>query len=195
MDRPVLKTHSVIAKMCVLVIGLVLAFLFFAVCPPSENSDYVGCYRPVAERILAGHGITDVDGRPATRYPLGYPLFIAACYVIADSVDIDREQGMLWVQVFIYALSGVLIYLMAERVFAHVIPCGVATIFWLINPFNLWLLKQVNSEIPFILFLYLALWLTLHCITIDHAPTTAKSSCNRLLIIGLCIGIFSGIRC
>jgi hypothetical protein len=194
MAQPVFKTHSVISTLCVFLGGLVIGSLFIAVCPLSENTDYLGFYRPIAERILDGHGVTHPNDQPATRYPPGYPIFIAACYAATDIVGMDREQGILCLQAMLYGISGVLIFMMAEKLYPRqAIPCLLAAILWLCNPINLLLLKQPNSEIPFIAFFYLALWLTLGCITDNHTKGGKPPPWQCMLTMGLFIGILSGI--
>lgn len=61
--------------------SILITLLFWNIVPASlqanESSDYIYFYEPVAQNLLAGHGLTTANGEFATAYPPGYPLLLA----------------------------------------------------------------------------------------------------------------------
>lgn len=121
-------------------------------------SDYQSSYAPTARHFLAGHGWINAKGKPAVRYPPGFPLLLAGLFQMTRWTGTSER---LWLQMFTLLAMGltcVLFYGLARMVVsgkAALIAAGL----WMTYPFHLWLTKQPNSEIPFFPLLYGALFL------------------------------------
>lgn len=119
----------------------------------NENSDYWTFYKPVGEQILAGNGVVDAGGRLATRYPPGYPAVIAFIFAFARLLGITQTTAIEIFDVVLATFSAILVFEIARTIFG--LSVAYITFFlWLTYPANLWLMKQPNSETPFI-FLFL----------------------------------------
>ena len=145
------------------VAGVALAgqLLFLAVLPDhyrvNENADFVTFYEPVAEAMLAGEPWQTPEGRPAVRYPPGYPLFLAVIFGIADLLPGSRHFWMVFSNVWLAALGAIFHHLAARRWLS---PAGAwwASALWLSYLPFLWLSKQPNSEMPFLVALFATFW-------------------------------------
>jgi 4-amino-4-deoxy-L-arabinose transferase-like glycosyltransferase len=143
--------------------SVLVTLLFWAILPSSfsfnESSDYATHYEPVARSLLAGNGFT-IANVPATRYPPGYPMLLAAVFGLAQLTGLP-EGVMLSIFILLcVGSSSVLVYLLSSSIWgprrALISPLAFMT-----YPFFLWTTKQPNSEIPFILVLlgaFLLFW-------------------------------------
>ena len=138
---------------------------------PHEGGDYLASYEPVAENILQGKGIVDAQGRIATLYPPGYPLILAMIFVAADVTGTHHVTLVRIVNVITMAASALLVFLMAELMFSTRVGI-ISTVLWMSYPFNLWLISQPNSEVPFILLAYLGIWVFAFAIARGCFPLT-----------------------
>lgn len=118
-----------------------------------ESTDYAAFYEPVARHILAGEGIT-IHGRLATRYPPGFPVFLAAVFRAGDACGVDRGTAVLAANVFLAGLAALLLFRVGRMAFNDR-AAFVAAALWATYPFNLWLGKQPNTE-PLYIPLFLA---------------------------------------
>jgi 4-amino-4-deoxy-L-arabinose transferase-like glycosyltransferase len=143
----------------------------------NQNSDYDAFYGPVAAHILAGQGITDNSGRLSTLYPPGFPALLAGIFWLSDVAHVDRLSGVAVFNCLCMATCSILIFSIAKAVFSFRIAC-IAALFWSFYPFHLWLAKQPNSEVPFLIFFVAAEWLWLR-----RMPVTLSTSaiCGALL--------------
>jgi len=124
----------------------------------NEASDYFAFYEPQARNLLAGRGFAHTDGSPATEYPPGHPLILAGILGMSHWLHL-REEIMLSVFAAVgMGLSSVLIFLLARLLWGSG-PALIAALLWMTYPFALWLTKQPNSEISFIVAFYAALLL------------------------------------
>jgi hypothetical protein len=129
----------------------------------NENSDYIGFYSPVAHNILAGDGITVHGGAPAIRTPPGYPLVLAGLFGVARLLNLSEDVAILALACVAMGVCSVLLYAIARSVWGAA-PALAAPLMWMTYPFALWLTKQPNSEIPFLVAFYGAFavfWFTL----------------------------------
>ena len=124
----------------------------------NQSSDYIRFYEPVAQNILSGKGMIDAGGNLAIRYPPGYPLILSMVFGLADCTGTDRLGLIAIFNVLTTAVSCFLVFLVAELVFAPRVGL-ISSLIWITYPFNLWLIKQPNSEVPFILLLYFGIWI------------------------------------
>ncbi len=155
-DRPLWLGIVVVAA-----VALAGQLLFLAVLPDhyrvNENADFVTFYEPVAEAMLSGNPWQTPEGRPAVRYPPGYPLFLAAIFGVADHFPGSRHFWMVLSNVLLAVLAAIFHHLTALR---WLNPAGAwwASALWLSYLPFLWLSKQPNSEMPFLVVLFAAFW-------------------------------------
>ncbi len=120
--------------------------------------DYQAFYRPVAVNLLDGYGLVDSRGKPALRYPPGYPLILAGVFKVADALHISERHVAGALILACAGLSSVFIFLMARALWglpaALLAPAGFLT-----YPPFLWLTLQPHVELPFIAVLYAGLWI------------------------------------
>lgn len=120
------------------------------------GNDYVSFYEPVAENILQGKGIS-LEGGLDLRYPPGYPIFLSAIFALAKILGVDKLGLIVFFNAILASLSACFLFLIAEIIFTKRIAL-IASFLWLSYPFNLWFLRNPNSEAPFILLLFMAIW-------------------------------------
>ncbi|MCB1004912.1 MAG: glycosyltransferase family 39 protein [Acidimicrobiales bacterium] len=72
-----MSDRRIVLGLFLLAFGLVVAVHLVAPSSSVEATDYDEWYRPIAEAIRAGDGLS-LDGQPAVRYPPGYPALLAA---------------------------------------------------------------------------------------------------------------------
>lgn len=152
----------------------------------NQSTDFVEFYEPVAQNILAGKGIVDNSGNLSTRYSPGYPLILSILFGLAEGIGIIDLKLIVIFNIVVTAISCFLIYLIAGRTFNSRIGL-IASLIWLTYPFNLWLIKQPNSEIPFLFFLYFGIWLFVFAIN-------RKYSAFLLFTVGIVFAIAALIR-
>jgi hypothetical protein len=84
-------------------------------------------------------------------------------------------------------LSSTLLFLLASQVFD--LRLGfISALLWMTYPFNLWLTKQPNSEIPFMVLFFASVFLVWRCLT------AATPRWGEVLMGGLLIGAAALIR-
>jgi 4-amino-4-deoxy-L-arabinose transferase-like glycosyltransferase len=125
---------------------------FLALLPNSyktnDNSDYLVFYAPVAQNIVAGHGLV-MDGKLPSRYPPGFPAFLAGVFYAADHLSLNRDTAITVSNILATALGCVLVFFVTISIFSDRVAL-IAALLWMTYPFDLWLVKQPNSEVPFI---------------------------------------------
>lgn len=134
-----------------------LTVLFFQMAYPVpeliQGTDYDAFYEPVARRLVDGHGLVFADGTPATRYPPGYPIVVAAILAVAAHWDLSATAVFRAAAMLCVGLVAVFLHLVARTVWAPVPAIGAALI-WMTYPGVLWLTMQRSSELSFAVFLY-----------------------------------------
>ncbi|MEM9553871.1 MAG: hypothetical protein AAGC60_06415 [Acidobacteriota bacterium] len=115
----------------------------------NESADYRSFYEPVARALLDGGPLVDPEGQPAVRYPIGFPALLAVVFGVGRIVG----EGLA-LQLFTLACVGAtaaLVHRLALRF------CGgrrdaalFGALAWCGYPPYLWLAKQPNSELPFL---------------------------------------------
>jgi hypothetical protein len=169
--------------------GIMATLMFRAALPGwarvSENSDFDAFYEPVARRILSGQGITQGDGAIGTRYPPGYPMILAGVFATAHALRIDEEVCSAAFTAGCVGLATALVLALARRCwrgqFVWLAPTGFAT-----YPLVLWLTKQPNSEVPFVVPLYAA--------ALFMFLTVERRSRSSAVMCGLLLGVATLIR-
>ncbi|MCB1017172.1 MAG: glycosyltransferase family 39 protein [Acidimicrobiales bacterium] len=119
----------------------------------NEGSDYLAFYRPVAGQLADGDGLVTEEGEAATRYPPGYPVVLAATFVVADVAGLARDSLVTPLTIGLTATAGLLLHLVARRVLDRRHAWATSAV-WLGYPLLLWTAKQPNSEIPYLVALY-----------------------------------------
>ena len=142
--------------MMVFVASILATLVFWTILPArfliNESTDYKTFYEPVARNILAGHGFVLENGDPAIRYPAGYPVLLAGVFGLSGVLKIPEDVLLSAFILFNMGLTSVFVFWLARSVWgprAAVISAFV----WMTYPCALWLMKQPNSEIPFMPFL------------------------------------------
>jgi len=167
--------------------------LFLFLLPESwrsnESSDYIYLYEPLARNLVAGNGYVDVDSSNtlATYYPPGYPAILALLFFISKLFSISEGLVLTGFIVISSALSVVIVYEIAAR-FTNIKSGILASFLWMTYPFFLWLTKQPNSEIIFMVFLLSA------CMLLFSTACFQKTRQAPYFFSGVLLGIAILIR-
>jgi len=165
-----------------------LFLIFFKNIGPSQQlvpgTDYLNFYEPVANNILQGKGIP-VKEDLGTRYPPGYPIFLAIIFKLSQLIGINKMALIIIFNAIITAIGCCFLFLLADSIFGKSIAL-ISSILWLSYPFNLWLIKNPNTEVPFILFFYFALWI--------YVLAFKGRSFKLFLLSGILLGFAALIR-
>jgi hypothetical protein len=144
----VIKRQTLLA----LLLPVACTLTFWVVLPAayrvSESSDFASFYEPVAQRILAGQGITTESGAVAMRYPPGYPVVLAATIGAGRAVGLPEERALDALALVCVALASLFLHLIARDLWSGwsaMLPSAA----WSTYPLALWLTKQPNSELVF----------------------------------------------
>lgn len=182
---------TILLCLLLIIISITVNILFFLVLPDglriNQSVDYRNYYEPVARNLLAGKGLTLTDGAAAIGYTPGYPIILACLFAASEFLGISEE---IIIKVFILicmAITSVFVFLLAGTLLRP-LRAAIASIIWITYPPILWIGKQPNSEIPFLLFFYgslLILW---------HGLSHGKYSPLRYFIAGILIGIAILVR-
>lgn len=136
--------------------SILVTITFWRVLPNSfrlnEGSDYFEYYEPLARNVLAGHGLV-LNGQPDISHPPGYPLVLAGVFKVSQALRIGEERGLAAFAALCMALVSILIFYLARAVWG-VLPAIISSLLWMTYPFALWLTKQPNSELPFMVVFY-----------------------------------------
>lgn len=139
--------------LCSLLAVLAFGRLIPATAQVNEASDYIYFYEPVARNLAAGNGLVTNAGAPATHYPPGYPLLLAATFKFAGWLSVSQETTNLCLTLLCHALAAVFLFLLARKLWNNW-AASIAVLAWISYPPILWLTKQPNSEIPFMAVFY-----------------------------------------
>ena len=148
------------------------------------GTDYLGYYEPVAESISQGKGIP-IKEEIAIRYPTGYPLILSGLFSFSRFLGLEKSVTIFVFNVFITAFATCFLFLFVKSIFNKKIAL-ISAILWASYPFNLWLTKNPNTEVPFILLFYIALW--------QYVLGIQRHSLKFFFISGTLIGFVSLIR-
>lgn len=170
-----------------LAIELVFLFVYGKVGPAQQQipaTDYLKVYEPVADNILAGKGIV-LDGEISIQSPPGYPLFLAGIFEFTRLTGWERLGSITVFNLILVALGACLLFLIAELVFDKRIALP-ASLLWMSYPFSLWFIKNPNTEVPFLFFLFLAV--------LFYFLAKKGSRPGLVLLAGIFLGIVALIR-
>jgi len=178
-----------------------LTFLFFLknVGPPQHRvpgTDYRVYYGPIADSILQGEGITR-EGKVIGGIPPGYPVILSGIFLFSHLTGINKLDSIVIFNVIVTASACIFLFLIAELIFNREIAL-IASFLWMSYPFNLWFIKNPNTEVPFILFLYLGIWLYILAIRGQNANRNPallrKKYIGLTFLAGFILGLSSLVR-
>jgi 4-amino-4-deoxy-L-arabinose transferase-like glycosyltransferase len=123
-----------------------------------DATDYISYYDPVSRNLLNGVGFIRPDGTPAINNPPGYPIVLAGVFSFARILRLPENLVFSAFVLICMGLSSLFVFLLAQKIWG--IRGGwVSALFFMTYPFILWLTKQPNSEIPFMVAFYASLYL------------------------------------
>ncbi|HMN61959.1 MAG TPA: glycosyltransferase family 39 protein [Anaerolinea sp.] len=170
----------------VFISSILITSLFLLLLPKNwkvnESTDYSSFYEPVARNILAGKGYTRSGDSIDSFYPPGYPLILAMVFGLSKALYIPENVMITVFQVILTTVSVVLIFHLAQKV-TNTKAALIAALVWMTYPFQLWLTKQPNSEIPFMAILFSG------CAILFSASCFQICKKSPYLISGLFIGL------
>ncbi len=183
------NSRSLLAFIFIFSVICSLIFLsFFRNIGPSEHqvpaSDYIYLYEPVANNILEGKGIT-LEGKVPFVAGLGYPVILSGIFWLSHVIGVGRLDLIVVFNVLFAGLAGVFFYLLVNEIFKKRIAV-IASFLWLTYPFFLWLLKNPNTEMPFLPLLFAGLWL--------YVTALKRKSFKFFFLAGLILGLASSVR-
>lgn len=185
MRRP---TGRVAVELFVVALGAVLVALAFrAVLPPglaaNQSSDFHHFYEPAARSLLAGEGLT-VGGAPLERFPPLFPLLLAAVFALAAATPLSEAAALATFELACFGAAAALVGALAARLWGRR-GALLAVAAWITFPLLLWLTKQPNSELPFLVLLYGAVWL--------FWATVRAASPRSAVVSALACGLVAGL--
>ncbi|MSR84245.1 MAG: hypothetical protein EXS58_15200 [Candidatus Latescibacteria bacterium] len=143
-----------------LLLGLgLLAFLLAAwtfdpkLALSGDNTEFM----TLARSLVQGKGLSYIslpDPKPATKYPFGFPLMLAPLEWLAPG----NWAAMNWLVVLLFAASIPVIYLLARESLGR-LPALLVALWCATLPLLLDYSHQVMSEVPYLFFSLLSLWL------------------------------------
>jgi hypothetical protein len=191
--RPVLFPSS---AMAIFFASILITLFFWTILPSSyrvnESSDYYDIYEPMARNIIHNGSLTISDKGSGLYYspgyyPPGYPFLLAALFGSAKILNIPDQVLLDGFLLLSTGVSTVLLFVIARGVWGPM-AAAIASLMWATYPFALWLTKQPNSEIPFLVTFYtgfLAFW---------RALLNQRRTSMMCFVAGFCIGIAMLIR-
>lgn len=170
-----------------LAIGKVFVLAFPSNINLNVNTDYFTDYEPTAENILNGRGIAGADGQLETRYPPGYPFFLVVAYKVGDVFHLDREKVIVGFNLITGAASSLFVYLTIELLFG----ASIALLTWFLWTSyipGLVTMLLPNSEVPFMLFFFAAVW------AFCFGAYGGRASARTGVFAGLFLGVAALVR-
>ena len=150
------ERSPIYAGVAVFCLSIAITSIFWAALPrqfsANESTDYKGFYKPVAENIAQGNGVT-LDGTLPTKFPPGYPFVLAGIFKLCNWLHVSEDTGSMLVNLIGMALVSLLLFCLGNVMFGQAAGL-LGAVLWMTYPFALWLTKQPNSEVPFMIFLY-----------------------------------------
>jgi len=128
-----------------------------------------------------------LNGSIPTRYPPGYPLVLASLFATARLTGLPEQFFLSALAALAMGVSSALLFATAHSVWG-LKAALVSGVGWMSYPFALWLTKQPNSEIPFIVLLYAAFY------ALWHSADSGRRLLRLALLAGLLIGFATLIR-
>jgi 4-amino-4-deoxy-L-arabinose transferase-like glycosyltransferase len=150
------------AELSVFLASVVILILFWTLLPNSlrenESSDYLLFYEPVARNILHGRGFMLPGGEFALKYPPGYPVLLAGMFAIAKYTGVSETIAVAVFMSLCMGMSSVILYRFSVDIWGTRFT-WITPLLFMTYPLVLWLVKQPNSEIPFMTSFYGCIYL------------------------------------
>jgi len=150
---PIASRYSVVVFLFAFAMVTAFRMLLPADAQSNESTDYRVLYEPLARNLAAGAGYRMPDGTLSLAVPPGFPLYLAGIFTIARLSGMSEEFALSIATAICIGLTSVLVFRIARQVWGDRSALGVALIFST-YPLLLWMTKQPNSEVPFLLPLY-----------------------------------------
>ncbi len=180
-----------------LIVGIFLAsvfcslifLIFFKNIGPVEHrhpgTDYLTWYKPIADNILKGEGIT-VKGNYIFYIAPGFPVILSGVFAISQLTGIDELDLVVVLNIILTAVSSCFLFFIAKEIFNKKIAL-IASFLWMSYPFNLWFIKNPNTEAPFISLLFAGV--------LFYILTLKRKKLRFAFLGGVILGLSSLIRC
>ena len=128
---------------------LAIAYCIRAIVPSPyakiRSPDYHNHYKPVAENILAGHGLVMPNGSFFVRCPPGHSTFLAAIWFVADRVNVSRDSLTEFVITLMHVTTAVLLAWAASRFWG--MKWGILfAILWTAYPLSILYIPNFGSD-------------------------------------------------
>ena len=173
----------------VLIMSALVSVVFLKALPErfrhNEETDYFVSYEPIARNLLAGRGVSRDGEHLATEYPPGYSLILAGIYTASNLLGVSEDAALSAFAVICMALVSMFVFLLA-RMFWGTLPALLSALAWMTYPFALWLTKQPNSELPFMVALYGGLVLFWYALS-RRLPARCYFLCGIVLGVAMMI--------
>jgi hypothetical protein len=177
-----LAAHAFLAFCCT--IGLNLGFQrAFPVA--NESVDFRTFYDPAARSLLAGDGYP-LGGDTSLSYPPGFPLVLAGVYWVAGQTAVTDTTALTAMALLCMGAGAVFVFLIARLMWESHWALAAA-VAWSAYPLNLWLAKQPNSELVFLVPYYGAVYMGLRA-------SLAREPVGRGLVAGFLSGAAMLVR-
>lgn len=190
---PGITARPWLASLGVFVASLMAVLVFWTVVPASWQAepvtDYEKFYEPVARGLIQGRGLWHSDGSPALRYPPGYPVVLAGVFALARLAGVSEQLAMDVFVLVAFGLTTVLLHGFSRLVWGPRLALITAAV-WMTYPVALWLTRQPNSELPFMVVVFGGVLL---CATTITSPSPS-SGAPRYLAAGFLTGVAMLIR-
>jgi 4-amino-4-deoxy-L-arabinose transferase-like glycosyltransferase len=167
--------------------SLIFLSFFKNVGPPEHGvpgTDYFVYYEPIANNILQGKGIT-VEGRVYPSVSPGFPVFLSGIFALSQFTGIEKLDLIVVFNVILTAFACCFLYLIAKEIFNKKIAL-ISSFLWMSYPFNLWFLKNPNTEVPFIPLLYAGI--------LFYILILKRKDLKFALLAGITLGLASLVR-
>ena len=165
------------------------SFLLFATArrPMPLSPDYSVFYAPLAHSLLEGRGYRIPSGDASVVYPPGYSILLAGLFAVSGATDLPEGALIMGFNVLCGTTAAALLLLIGESALGRR-PALLGTLVWITYPLAVWLTGIPNTELPFMVLFYLAVFLVLRGI-LRRSPLQIPS-----LAAGFLIGLGSLIR-
>ena len=162
--------------------------VFFRNLGPVEHrvpgTDYFVRYAPIARQILDGQGIPLQKDDVVTGTP-GYPLFLLPIFALSKILRVDELGLIVFSNAIVTAFGACFLFLLTADLFSKKIAF-ITSLLWSVYPLNLWFIKNPNTEVPFMLLFFIAIWLHLKGANARHLL--------NFFLVGILLGLALLVR-
>jgi hypothetical protein len=185
------ERRELVALAVIVAVGVALriAWCVYAARPPVGLHD-PGFYRLYGEQLASGNGYRLPDGSPTAYYPVGYPLALAAGFLVTP---IDWQTGVVAVlNVLWQALAIVVVHAITRRVVGR--GAGPAGPLVAAGAVALWPNLVLHTAIPLSESLFVLLVLVAVLLLVSGPWPARRFETARLVGIGLALGAATLVR-